>query len=291
MLSFIETPDVLPNNMKQIRTMRGKTTNDVAEALSLNHSYISVVENWKSSISSITAFKLMNYLNANFEQFFDMKKVMKLPYTIETLESISINLILDKSKIELTDAKNIIYIENEITKELKRKKIDGKVESFEISDKQPLEEDLFNVSLNVNLVTQKQIEREFNIDLLSEMNYDLFVKLNEIGFTRKKKVPLNAPVIDLKDDIIKIKEQGKIKAIEYEVSFESMNNIEFIQEYLKLRPEDVRVALGIAEKTYNNILVGTQKIPLKVMWRMVALFKVPLELIINVPLYMEEFND
>ena len=268
MSKLIETPDILPNNMKQIRLMRGKTTTDIAETLSLNHSYISVVENWKSNISSTTAFKLMNYLNVNFEQFFNMKQTMLLPYTINTHDSITLSMKLNKKYLATDKPNNLIYIEEIMGKELKKKRIEGIIESFKIIDTETIDENNKNVKFDISLLKQKETKKEFDINLLSDMNYELFVKLNKIGFSRKKME---------KDSNI-------------EETYEAMSNVSIIQEYLKLDPVDIQEALGITEKTYTNIVSETQKLSLKVMWRMVMLFKVPLELIINVPLYMNIYG-
>lgn len=287
MVSLIETPDILPNNMKILRIMRGKTITDIAKALSLYPSYISVVENCKSSISSITAFKLMNYLNVNFEQFFDMKQTMRLPFTVECYENVLVSLNINKCYIEITQPQNMIYIEEALNIELKNKGIEGKIDAFEVKDKKQIDEILLDVTFDVRLLKQQQIEKEFNINLLSDINYELFLKLNEMGFTRKKVIPID----DIKEDLINLIEKAKLKTKEFEVSYEAMNNIEIIQEHLDLSSQEVQTALGITEKTYEKIINGSQKLPLKVLWRMVALFKVPLELIINIPLYMENFSD
>lgn len=318
MKDLIKAPDILPNNMRQIRVMRGISIEELSSALSLNHSYISILETFKANMSGLTALNIMKYLGANFTQFFDVKEKLKLPYTIDTYEDIEVKTNICAKHIDITNTRNIIHIEEHLEKYLKNNNIDGKIVFFDIIEKDDNQnQDIINATLNVTLLKQTQVEEEFNINFFEETDNVLFEKLYYKGFTEEKEVTLQADDLTIKDgkiyvlntkklqmhgrpynteypviskDEVKFNndKNGNLKSIQFSLLFDNANNIKYIQDYLNLTDKDVQTALGIGENTYKNLLKGEQKLSTKLMWRLCMLFRVPLELIINIPLYMEK---
>ena len=100
--------------------------------------------------------------------------------------------------------------------------------------------------------------------------------------------------LDGKIKITKNKE-GEIETVNFISLEESMNNLKFIEKYLE-KNKNINIAkipeyLGLSVPGYSNLVHGNQRISTKVMWRMVKLFEVPLELILNTKRYMEEMYE
>lgn len=320
MIELIKTPDILPNNMRQIRAMRNITIAELSTALSLNHSYISILETFKANMSGITALNIMKQLNANFSQLFDIQDKVTLPYTIDSHELLTIKISIHAKYLDQTNRMNMIEVEEILDKHLKNKNIKGDISKFKIIKHDKIgDQDIVNATVEVELLHQKEVKETFNINFFKETNYDLFEDLHLRGFSEERKVTLDAksftiqdgkvhilntdsldkvgflfhkevPVIDIKDVVFTNDKKGNVETINFDLLFTKENNIEYIQEYLNLSSKDVQVALGIGETTYNNLLKGNLRLSTKLMWKMCKLFKVPLEQIINVPLCIDKFN-
>lgn len=320
MSNAIKVPDVLPNNMRQLRVMQDLSINELADALSLNHSYISILETFKANMSGLTALNIMTLLDANFTQFFDIKEKIKLPYTIEEKSNITTTLELKKEYMNESDKMNVINIEKALDKHLKKNKIKGKVLEYKIKKTEEISDPcVLKTTLDVVLLEEVQVERKFDINFSQNTDTILFENLHYKGFGEEKEVTLDSsdymiidnklhvtntdklleigkpyyskkPIINIDNVTFINNEKDKQGAIKFNFLFNSMTNIKYIQGYMDVSDKEVYSALGISKNYYHNLIKGNKKISTKLMWRMCMYFNVPLEQILNIPLYLEKFN-
>lgn len=320
---LIITPDILPNNLRQIRLMREETTEKIAKALGLNHSYISIIENNKTNMSGISTIRLMNYLDINFYQLYGSEEPMKLPYTIEIPHTLNTTLTVEKEllasegnehKIEMLLTDKLIH-SNLISKE-------QKIKTYKLIDtKQEQELNKITAKFEITVIEKNIKETMFDMNFIGEIDNELFEILTKKGFIKHEKINIqkkdfsvdeskiylkkeytfaykenkkktySTNTIEIDDENIRIfyDRSNNIKSIELETATECLYNIKYIQEHLGLSQDFIADSLGISKTGYLNLIMGYQKLSTKLMWRLVKLFKVPLETIINIPLYTEKF--
>lgn len=331
----ISTPKILPNNLKSIRLMRNLTLQEAANGLNIHQFYLSSVENGRNNLSGKLSMAALNYYNVSFEQIYDVKKILILDSVQETSENIVVEIILSELEIR----SDSIKVEEKILEELLKKNIDAQVYSYEIiGKKKTFKHGLLLCKINVELILQKTVQKEFDINFFKNSNVKLIEILLERGFPQthrniklnenKFKVYNNEIFLDKKykisvgnnyvvtnkielskmvtisdkelaslDGKIRItrNKKGEIKTLDFVSLEEDMNNLKFIEKYLE-KNEDIDTSkipkyLGLSVPGYSNLVHGNQKISTKVMWRMVMLFKVPLELILNTKRYMNEMYE
>ena len=122
-----------------------------------------------------------------------------------------------------------------------------------------------------------------------------FIITNEIDIN--KLVNLDNNTYTSLDGSIKIfkNEKNEIDTISFVSLEEDMNNLRFIEDYLEKHEgfdtSKIPKLLGLSVPGYSNLVHGNQKISTKVMWRMVKLFRVPLEVILNTKRYINEIYE
>lgn len=320
MINMINTPDILPNNLRIIRQMRGKTTDETANALGLNRSYISVLENDKANMSGVAAISIMNYLNTNFFQLFEKEESIFLDYTEKELKNHRLKILTSIDNLPYFQENDIINVVEIIQKELDELNINGKVFEFEYMGHTKIEA-ANQVYILINVTTSEEIttKKEFDLRLSSNLNTDLFKALVAKGFERKAELIVDKDNFKIDNDHIVLNKnyrivqkdnlseitnvinidsnkcditynnKNEIKSVKFNVILEDLYNIDFIEKFLGLTPEEIQEVIGISENGYNEIFSGNQKISTKIMWRLVKYFKVPLEYIINLKLYTEKY--
>lgn len=326
-LQVIEVPDILPNNLKKLRIMTNKTTNEIADAISLKNSYITTIENQKANMSGITAISIMVYLDVSFYQLFDIMKTIKLPYTTNDYENTVVRIIvdnkylknIDEKKDEKVNTNNMLYIHEEISKRLKLLNKEEGIKRFDLIETSPVdknEDNLVVAAFDVVLLRKSIKEIEFDINFSAEMNYDLFEELTQKDFEEKKEITLNKgdfeiiedkilitnydnilkrgkfkninETYDIKDDVKLCYDENKnLESIKINIGYEVKNHFKYIEKRLGMTPLDVQNALGVTQKSYYQIINGSSMLSTKMMWRLTKLFKVPLEVMFNVPYYLE----
>lgn len=317
----IPVPDILPNNLKHIKNMRNKTSDNIAEATGLKNSYISILEHNKTNMSGISAISLMNYLDVNFYQLFGFEEPQVLPYTTEKLKVIKLETLIDANILK-NEEDNLYLIDEIISSELKKTykftQEEG-IKEYKISNKIPTDnKDKFLVEFEITLIVKDTEMKEFNMNFLEEIDANLFKLLSTKGFNEIKKIRIPNTDFEVINDTIHFNKNyiyyskeydldntkidnpniniiydnnGAISYIEMNVPIDNLYNIEFAQKYLDIDMQDMLNMLDISRYGYLAIIKGQQKLPLKFMWRLVKLFKVPLEVLVNIPLYTKIFID
>ena len=328
----IPVPKILPNNLKQIRQIRGLTLQDAANILNIHPFFLSSVENGKNNLSGKITMNVLHLFDVSFEQLYDVRKELELDYIEEYKDTVTVDVILNKSEIE----ENPIKIEEKILDELLKKNINAQVYTYEIVEKkETFKSDMYLCTINLELVTQKIKKRKFDINFFRDSNIELTEILLERGFleqpqnirlgkdkfkvvdhniylNREYKISadgqynstnkiyigdfkhVNGNKYSNSDGSIKLykSEEDDINLISFTALEEDMTNLKFIENYYEkhenLDKTKIPELLGLSVPGYSNLLHGNQKISTKVMWRMVKLFRVPLELIINIKKYTEE---
>lgn len=314
----IPVPDILPNNMKKIRLMNKKNIADISNALCFKKSYISLMENSKANLSGKAAMLVMEYYNVSFYQLFDIEDKVVLPYTTNTYETINLEIEIGNQYIDLSNSRNIAIFDDAITQKLNFLEIDGLVSNFDILKTIELKgTETSIVFLSVTLLKKTTVDKEFDINFFKEMNLELFNTLAQKGFAEIEDVRLKENDFIVSGDIVTLNKQynivkdihskdyvttnclsinandfkiiksynNEIKEIEIRVVTESFSNIKFIENFLNIKSSDTKTALDFNTSQYNALLKGEQKLSTKTMWRLVKFFKVPLELIVNIPKY------
>lgn len=311
--------------------MRGLTLDEAAKGLGVHQFYLSSVESGKSNISGKIAMAVLDFYDVSFEQIYDVKKTLTLDTVEETFQSVEVEVILSELEI-LSDS---IKAEEKILEELLKKNINAQVYSYEIIDKKKtFKHGFFLCKINVELIVQEIVKKEFDINFFRDSNIELTDILLKRGFPEQTRninlnkdkfkivkdeiylpssfkivssddiiitnkinisglMPLNGNEYVLNNDIKIIKnDKNEIETVNLTVLEETMNNLKFIEKYLKenegLNVSDVPKLLGLSFPGYSNLVNGNQKVSAKVMWRMIKLFRVPLELILNTRRYMDE---
>ena len=252
---MIRTPDIIPNNLRNIREMKGKTMDETATALGINRSYMSILETAKANMSGETALNIIEFFDSSFAALFGQQGVMKLPYTTETLKTQPTKILLTKEEHQQFQAGDIIKAVKLIEDELKKFNIPGVLNDIEEISSEPVDgSNKVIVSIKATISEPTEEIGEFDMNLTSNMNLDLYRALKD----------------------------KKTKKNEY-------FNVYFIQDFLGITEEQVQEAIGLTEKGYYEIFEAEKKISVKLMWRLVKFFKVPLEMIMNVDLYKKKF--
>jgi len=252
---MIRTPDIIPNNLRNIREMKGKTMDETATALGINRSYMSILENAKANMSGETALKIIEYFDSSFAALFGQQGVMKLPYTTETLKTQPTKILLTKEEYQQFQAGDIIKAVKLVEQEFKKLDLPIDLADIEEISSEPVDgSNKVIVSIKATISEPTEVIGEFDMNLTSNMDLDLYRALKDKDF----------------------------KNNEY-------FNVYFIENFLGIDKEQVQEAIGLTEKGYYEIFEAEKKISVKLMWRLVKFFKVPLEMIMNVDLYKKKF--
>jgi len=331
----IPVPKVLPNNLKQIRQIRGLTLQEAAKMLNVHPFFLSSVENGKNNLSGKITISILNLFDVSFEQLYDVRKELVLDYVEEYKDKVTVEVILNKSEIK----SNPVKVEEKILDELLKKNINAQVYAYNIIDKkETIKSDTFLCTVDLELITQRTTKKKFDINFFRDSNIELTEILLEKGFyPQPQNIELNKENFKVVDNKIYLNREYKINKgnesintniihidnfifngeneysspdgniklykdkddnieiitfMALEKDEEDMNNLKFIENYYEkhenLDKTKIPELLGLSVPGYSNLLHGNQKISTKVMWRMVKLFRVPLELIINIKKYTEE---
>lgn len=314
----IPVPDILPNNIRAIRLMRRKNLKEVADDLMINPNFLGTVETQKNNLSGKSTIRFMKYFNVNFYQLYDIESKIVLPYTDESVKkNINVDVILNAKALSSEPE----VIEDEILKELLKNNISNQIYSYKILKKQKTSKpNYYLCTIEVELIEQIQKEMEFDINFFRDTDVELAKVLSNRGFKeqietiqkdsneiiiKKDRIILDKPYkilsfnnkfiekaeLNLNNDKIKLlkDEKGDIVSIEFMALEPEINCLKFIEKYKNLDPKKIHTALNLTYNGYTNLVNGNQKISTKVMWRMVKLFKVPLELMINIDKYNDKF--
>lgn len=250
---MILTPDIIPNNLRTIREMKSKTTEETAKAIGINVSYMSILENAKANMSGRTALKMIHYFDSSFAAMFGQPGIMKLTFTTEEITSQPTKIILTKEEYDCFQEGNIFEAVKLVEKEFKNYNMTGSLHDVKEISSENLEGlDKVLVSVEVTISKPTTNLMEFDMNLTNDINLELYKALREKGFDKGEHFNLN-----------------------------------YIEKQLNMSKEEVQKALGLTERGYNQIFEAKKDISVKIMWRLVKLFKVPLEMIMNIPLYME----
>lgn len=329
----IPIPKTIPNKLKQIRQIRGLTLQEAAKGLKIHPFFLSSVENGKNNLSGKSTMNVLHFFNVSFEQLYDMKKVLLLDYVEESRKQVIVEIVLDKSETYSSP----LEIEQKILEELHEKDIGvqtgTQVYTYNIIEtKETLKPGKILCKINVELILQKTLKKEFDINFFRDSNIKLVELLLEKGFSEQPynirldkndfkiigdKIHLNKKYkietdegftfideVDISETInsgnkkyvgldgeIKVirNESDEIIAMTFIALEEEINNIKFIEDYYEKYENfdntKIPELLGLSASGYSNLVHGNQKISTKIMWRMVKLFRVPLETILNIKKY------
>lgn len=252
---MIKTPDILPNNLREVREWKNKDTEETAIALGVNRSYISILENSRANMSSSLALSIMDYLDCTFAQLFDMNKVMSLEFSTEKYSERITKIIVNEKELTDFHNDNIIDVVKMLEKELSQYNLPGQIHKIEEISSEEITPEKILLTIRVIIVDTVTEVLDFDLNISEDMNVDLYKTLQKRGFEE-----------------------------------EELFSVHFIEEYLGISREDTQRAIGLSEEGYYEVLSGEKRIPVKIMWRLVKYFKVPLEYIMNVELYRNKIT-
>lgn len=327
MYQKILVPDLLPNNLKVIREMRGYSVKSLAEGLMIDRNFLSAVETETKNFSGKTNVRALKLLNINFYQMYDVKEKRVLPVTDSYITTYTDKFVLDRvflGKPSISDngtineAAMVVAIENYRI----LRNFPGKFTEYNILDKY-MENDKLSVIAEVSFVNQEVRMTEFDINFVANENHKLaeillyrgypetltireelidgeYAKIvgNKIVFANSFKIPrddslANFSIInefDIDDPYITVKQE---KGVPFSVKFKcvrpEINSLRAIRTIENLSIDEMHQSLDLSYNAYINLEQGNQKIGTKIMWKLVEKLKLPLELIINIDEYYEKF--
>lgn len=170
------------------------------------------------------------------------------------------------------------------------------LETFDINFFKETDVELTNILVNKGFYSPYEVvlsKNDFEVDYENNV-----INLNKeyIYYDSEEDKYIASDKININNSNINIIKDDNYNAIAVKfISFEeTINNIEFIMNFLKenrnINYDNIWELLGLTYNGYINLIRGNQKISTKIMWKLVKLFKVPLELIINIDLYIKKFG-
>jgi transcriptional regulator with XRE-family HTH domain len=198
--------------------------------------------------------------------------------------------------------------------------IEGRYYDFDIDDYKVNSSDIA-LNLTVYFLEKREEEMEFDIRLAKNHNHKLFKevgagKYEEVFQTITRRVDGESVVFKgdhfLLDTEYKIaqgqygnkttvsnkisidnesltvlvdKETNKPTTIKFRVIGPQLNNLEELRRIKGYSEKDMEDALGISRDVYRTLEIGSAKISYKILWKLVQLYNIPVEGMINIDEY------
>lgn len=275
----ILVPDSIPNNMTDIREIRGLSIKEASDMLLIDKNFLSSVENWRKNFSGKTTIRIMEKFNVNFYQMYDINKTIKnLPVTDYFEEAkkevikISINQ-LRGTYINVQDFNNneIINCKNgdlskascelkEVIKEevLKTLNVTNELIDFSIDNVKKSEDYIyFSVHIRYNELQIKYMD--FDIRFAEKENIELADMAMFKGFREEITfIEKSADEVIIKDDKIILDRDYKIPLDDNPKKFILTNEIDINNENLGIETDSLtsiplKVKLRVVKSELNNI--------------------------------------
>jgi len=273
---LIIVPDVLPNNLRVIRDMRGLTVKQVAEDLKIDRNFLSAVEVENKNFSGKSTIRAMKYYDITFNQMYDVKdkRVLDYSYNKEQLIALKCEIKFDiadeisvyNSEEELLN--NIEFNDKQINDELGRyiknkynKK--GHIESYYIHNKYInenyiiLEADVEYIEITDEIITEK---REFDVNFVDNENKELARMIKYKGFAPtidKEEVKIDGLNAKIDNDTIIFNKTFKFaNSNDLKDGFEESSEIGIDDKRITLekkRNKIVSVSFRVVDKEINNL--------------------------------------
>lgn len=201
----ILVPDVLPNNLRAIRDMRGLALKTVADALKIDRNFLSAVEVQSRNFSGKTTIRAMQYFGITFYKLYDVKKIVTTDVTDYTENEFNITLsfsvedffneieikvdfndindFLDQTFVEQKELLNNHPMIIDAINERASEKVAGFLQDYKI-EKYFYNANTKNLLLELEVVFQEQytISADIDINLVKNEDTELTNHLAEYGF-------------------------------------------------------------------------------------------------------------
>lgn len=269
MSKLILVPDILPNNLRIIRDMRGLTIKKVAEDLKIDRNFLSAVEVCGKNFSGKTTIRAMKYYDITFYQMYDVKGTRILPYVfyepIELACSIKIDITDDKAEYDSEKEllENISFTSKEIKKAIEEvinmeyKKV-GKVDNY-VVNKKYLDNNVMILEVSVDYLEQKTEQREFHINFVENENKQLEDMLRFRGFPltiEKQTINIDGINAKIEDDMIIFNRKYKFSISDDPKEYIELNEISLDDSRIKVerkRNKIVSVSFNSVRREINNL--------------------------------------
>lgn len=321
-------PDVIPNNIRAIRDNRGISVKKAADDLKIDRNFLCGVEMENKNFSGKTTVRVLKYYGISFYQMYDVQEVKVFPVTtLIGEEHINMKFCVDLSEIENVDInspKNInSIVEKMILKHIIDLNASNALLSYQILNNKVVKNNL-HVETTFKYLSYKPNNQKFDINFCRDENvkladmlfskgyqdcityvdrdldtFDIKIENDKVIFDREYKIPKESDVTDyyitneLPLNKVELKydktNDNNLISVRFKAIRPELNNLRFIREHLNLSEKDVFEPLDMLANSYTNLELGKQKISTKIMWKLVELFKLPLEAIINIDEYYDKF--
>lgn len=324
-MNEILVPSIIPNNLMIIRKCRRKSIDEFADTLQIDKPFLNTVEKNVKNFSGKLTIKSLYLFKITFNMLYDIKSRVILPVErpYSTTERFTISIPNTCNYTEEEILSNRKY-EKEILLTLKHKEnLNESDIIFNLEYNTVTIKDC-NVILDVvvDIKTKQIYNEEFDINFTKNINWDLEEKLTNHGFFSDTISIIEREVdgINIKFDgdliildqnykifsdfdktwnesnilnrfDVEVKEVNKragkppVHIVRFKALRPAINNMKYLRELLGYTPKEVAAALGIGLNSYTNLELGNQKLSTKLMWKLVKLYNVPLENIINIDEY------
>lgn len=299
----ILVPDILPNNLRIIRDMRGLALKDVANALKIDRNFLSAVEVNNKNFSGKTTIRALKYYGISFYKMYDVKEKMNLEVTDYFNNIFRVTLAfhpedLIERDLKLYDEKykqNIINASlTEDLKQLKennsiianiyrvaqKNKVKGEYVDFNLIDSLYKDEKLY-LDLEVVFNEKRTEKREFDINFVMNENLQLADKLREMGFREVIRVierKIDGKSVKIEGNLIKLDQPYKFPKDDYGEKFTKKDTIKLSDRDLKIKydpytKEPVSIKFRVLKPEMNNLktIRSLLKIPIEEMHKSLGL--------------------
>ncbi len=260
----ILVPDILPNNLRIIRDMRGLSLKEVADALKIDRNFLSAVEVENKNFSGKTTIRALKFYDISFYKMYDVKEkrvasvtdyfdnIFRTTLSFDTYDLFNGNLKLSDEKqaqsiinIALTEKleqlKENNLIINSINNVAKKNKVEGTYEEFNIIGSSYKDNKVY-LDLEVTFKEKRTEEREFDINFVRNENLQVSDMLRYRGFPEVIRViekDIDGETIKIDGNAVKLDKPYKLPKGDNIKKYTEKDTISLSDKNLKIKYDEV----------------------------------------------------
>jgi transcriptional regulator with XRE-family HTH domain len=279
----ILVPDILPNNLRIIRDMRGLSLKEVADALKIDRNFLSAVEVENKNFSGKTTIRALKFYEISFYKMYDVKEKRVTNVTDYFDNIFRTTLSFDPKDLlngdfKLSDEeymKNIINVAlteeleqlkennliiNSINKIAKKSKVKGTYEKFDLIGSSYKDNKLY-LDLEVTFKEKRTEELEFDINFVINENLQLADMLRYRGFPEVIRViekDIDGEVIRIEGNVVHLDKPYKLPKGDNIKKFAEKDTIDLSDKNLKIKyseetNEPISIKFKAIKPDMNNL--------------------------------------
>ena len=256
----ILAPDVLPNNLRIIRDIRGLSLKEASDALQIDRNFLSAVEVGNKNFSGKTTIRALKFYDISFYKMYDVKEkrttnvtdyfenIFRTTLTFDPKDLLNVKLkLLDEEymqniiNITLTDEveklmQNHLIISS-INKVAKENNVKGTYECFNLIGSSYKNKKIY-LDLEVTFKEKRTEQREFDINFVINENLKVVDMLTYRGFPetiRYIEKDIDGEVVKAEGNVVRLDKPYKIPKGDDIRKFTEKDTISFSDKNLKVK--------------------------------------------------------